>query len=115
MVGGEKVLVSTFPTSWVAGHEVTVDVCTEGTSDVIAHTEDWLVDYKRSSWVHSPSGTNQPSTGRLEHVANGMCLQRKFTADGGSLALHECSSGSTAQEWSHDAGTFSAPNDESPV
>ena len=116
-VGGssDQVLLSSFPTRWVDGHEVTVDACTEGTSDVIAHTEDWLVDYKRWSWVHSPSGANQPGTGRLEHVASGMCLQREPTADGGSLALRACANDSvgTAQEWSYAQlnGTFSDPHD----
>ena len=36
---------------WVEGHELTVDACVEGTTDVVAHTEEWLVAYKRFTWL----------------------------------------------------------------
>jgi hypothetical protein len=37
-------VMSRFPSRWVEGHEVTVDACVEGTTDVVSHTEPFLVE-----------------------------------------------------------------------
>ena len=43
---GATLPLYTFPSRWVEGHEVTVDACVEGLTDVVPHTESFLVDYK---------------------------------------------------------------------
>jgi hypothetical protein len=82
--------LSVFPSQWVEGHEVTVDACIEGTSDVIPHTEEFLVSYKRFTW--------KPATRQIGHRASGMCLTRgadTFTT------LTTCDT-SAAQQWGFD-------------
>jgi len=49
-----------------AGHEVTVDACLEGTTDVIPHTEKFLVEYKLFAY--------DTASGYIRHTPSGMCV-----------------------------------------
>jgi len=51
-----------------------VDACVEGTSDVVPHTEDFLVGYKQFSF----------SGGQVQHRGSGLCL----TALGGAGTIY---------------------------
>ena len=112
---GDPVTLSEFPSRWVDKQGITVDACIEGTTDVIAHTEDFLVDYKR--WDFTP---NQPtdvdnavgvSTGLITHRASGKCLVYARSDDGdGTVHLANCSSADAVSEkwiWAAGAKTFS--------
>ena len=87
-VSGATTVLSTFPSRWVEGHEISVDACVEGTTDVVPHTEAFLVEYKQFSWAG----------GEIKHRASGLCI----TPDSGSAFVHlrNCSS---ASKWSYDA------------
>jgi len=85
---GEK-LISSFPSPWVDDQGVTVDACVEGISDIVRHTEPFLLAYKQWEWV-----TVLDDQGRIQHIASGMCLQHDAT-------LHEVSLGKCIEEkWS---------------
>ena len=77
------------------GHEVTVDACVEGTTDVISHTEQFLVEYKIFVW--------DSSKGEIKHRASNLCV----TPDGDGVFTHlrNCSA---ASKWTYDlaAKTF---------
>lgn len=84
------VMLSQFPSRWVLGHEVTVDACVEGTTDVISHTERFLVQYKQWEWVASKA--------QIRHKASSMCLTARSDD---SVALSNCSA--TTSKWIFDA------------
>ena len=116
VAGSSSTVLSVFPSRWVEGHEVsaatmftaacsettrsdtprgcaqvTVDACVEGTTDVIPHTENFLVEYKQWRWA--------AQTG-IVHAAAGMCLA---APDGGGPAFLRNCSGSP--KWEYDAST----------
>ena len=92
------VLLSKFPSQWSEGHEVAVDACVEGTSDVVPHTEAFLVDYKR--WAYNTVSKN------VQHVASGMCLT---AMSAGAVSLWTCGASGTnrSQAWNYDAAAKS--------
>ena len=93
------VMLSEFPSRFVEGHEVTVDACVEGTTDVIAHTESFLVGYKQWAWVEAK--------GQLTHTASGMCLLATSSGGGDSaISLGNCSSAASKWAYSTAAKTF---------
>ena len=95
------VMLSEFPSRFVEGHEVTVDACVEGTTDVIPHTESFLVGYKQWSWV--------AAKGQLAHTASGMCLLATSSGGGGgdsAVSLGNCSSAASKWAYSAVAKTF---------
>jgi len=93
-VSSAPLMLSAFPSRWVEGHEVSVDACIEGTTDVIPHTEEFLVDYKQFEWI--------ATSGEIRHLPSGMCLT------GGNVDsvahLFNCSSTlSNTQKWVYSA------------
>ena len=81
-------MVRKFPSPWVNMHEVVGDACTEGTSDVIPHTETFLTAYKQWKWLNR----------RLQHVASKMCL----TYDSTSMIVNLQSCEKLNQLWIHN-------------
>ncbi len=72
------------------GHELTVDACVEGTTDVISHTEQFVVDYKVFVW--------DSSNGEIKHRASNLCVTPD--AEGGFTHLRNCSADS---KWKYDS------------
>jgi hypothetical protein len=109
--GATQVLLKAFPKRFVEGHELTVDACSEGLSDVVPHTEDFLVGFKQFSWV--------PSTSQIQHRPSGMCLTvvlesegsggKNATDGGGGVRLFTCGKGPTGsvQSWDNKEATTS--------
>ena len=89
-----RVSLSAFPSRWVEGHELTVDACVEGTSDVVAHTELFLVEYKLFAY--------DAASKRLVHTASKLCVTRSDSSSsggGGELSLSKCVDAAATQEW----------------
>jgi hypothetical protein len=106
--GATQVLLKAFPKRFVEGHELTVDACVEGSSDVVPHTEDFLVGFKQFSWV--------PSTSHIQHRPSGMCLTAVLESDGGSgsgsgsgVRMFTCGKGpaGSVQKWDSTEATSS--------
>jgi hypothetical protein len=76
-----------FPSRWVDGHELTVEACVEGTTDVIPHTEPFLVEYK--VWHVDGSA--------LVHTASGLCLSWDH-GNGSAPNLQTCTK-AAGQAW----------------
>ena len=94
------VVMSKFPSRWVEGHEITVDSCLEGETDVIAHTETFLVEYKQFHW--------DATAGEIKHSASGMCI----TPDpAGSEFTHLRNCSAASSKWTYDLTkkTFKTP------
>ena len=92
-------VLSTFPSQFVEGHEIVVDACLEGTTDIIPHTEAFLVDYKLWSLVPRGDASHHVF---VKHVASGMCLTLNATTS--LVTLQSCST-ATQQLWAYDGGT----------
>ena len=87
------VVLSEFPSRFVEGHEVGIEACLEGTSDVVSHTESFLVDYKRF--------TLDAASGHIRHGPSGYCLARD--AETTMVRLQSCVDGAADQAWTYDA------------
>ena len=94
--GSGPLLLKKFPSRWVEGHEVTVDACVEGTTDVIPHTEQFLVDYKLFAF--------DSSSGEIKHRASNMCVTPDSVITPGGVFTHlkNCSA---ASKWKYDASS----------
>ena len=92
-------LLKKFPSRWDEGHEVTVDACVEGTTDIIPHNEKFLVDYKVFAW--------DSSTGEIKHRASNLCVTPDQVTS--FTHLRNCSA---ASKWAYDASAkiFSTVN-----
>eukprot|EP00912_Choanoflagellata_sp_UC4_P002392 UC4_evm6s1505 len=84
IIGKNPIIISKFPSPWVPGHEITVDSCIEGTTDIVVHDESFVVNYKK----FSISGES------IVHDASGFCL----TESDGDVILSYCL-GSQNQTW----------------
>jgi Fibronectin type III-like domain len=89
--------LSSFPSAWVEGHAVTVEACVEGTSDVVPHTEQFLLAYKQWQWVT----TVQQDQGWIQHTASGMCLQQHVIGHLQNVSLQKCVENKQSQLWTH--------------
>jgi len=71
------------------GHGVTVDACVEGLTDVVPHTEAFLLQYKQ--WDYS--------NGSITHRASGLCLGANQSS--GLTDLQTCDGAATQQKWTY--------------
>ena len=114
IVGEGSVTLSTFPSPWVEGQQVTVDACVEGLTDVVPHTEDFVVAYKVWDVVElggaaeagggassGGGGSSQGNVSRVVHRASGRCLS--LDAATSFTELRTCNASSAAQAWRHNA------------
>ena len=100
IVGEGSVTLSTFPSPWVEGQQVTVDACVEGLTDVVPHTEAFVLAYKVWDMVGS-AGNNS----RIVHRASGRCLSLNATTS--FTELRACDASSGAQAWRYDEAQHS--------
>ena len=87
----DHVVLSEFPSPFVDQHEVTVDACLEGTTDVIPHIEAFVTAYKHWSWEASAS--------QLVHTSSKMCLA--YDTENGFAHLANCTA---APKWTAAGG-----------